>query len=391
MCKKLPLEIFFIIDPVDDAHAAAGVGFIFVMSRLEEKIRQRILQSGPISFCEFMHAALYGAEDGYYTQRQDIGRRGDFYTNANIHPLFGALLAEKLVALFNELRDSSELMFIEVGAGTGLLAEDILSHLARDHHDWFERITYIMVEQSPALKQVQQERFRHLPRVAWKSLDELEAATVTGIVFSNELIDAMPVHRLQWWDGRFRELYVDWRDGDWVWVTGPCSCAEVEAFVTGWSLTLDEGQVVEVNLNALRYLEAVARLLKRGYVVTIDYGDRRERLFSSIRREGTVRSFYRHVLVDNVFERIGDQDITASVDFTALIEHGERIGLRLVEFKTQRQFLLEQGLMERLVAMRESNNTVVELYRSLLAAKHLIMPGALGDHFKVLIQQKACD
>lgn len=361
------------------------------MSRLEEKIRRRILRSGPISFCEFMHAALYDPEDGYYTRREDIGRRGDFYTNANIHPLFGALVAERLVALFNELRDSSELMFIEVGAGTGLLAEDILSHVARDYHDWFEQITYIMVEQSPALKQVQQERFQHLPRVAWKSLDELEAATVTGIVFSNELIDAMPVHRLQWQEGRFHELYVDWRDGRWIWVAGPYSCDEVEAFVTNWSLNLEEGQVIEVNLNALRYLGAVARLLKRGYVVTIDYGDRRERLFSGIRREGTVRSFYRHVLVDNVFERIGEQDITASVDFTALIEHGKRIGLRPVEFKTQRQFLLEQGLMERLVAMRESGNAGGELYRSLLAAKHLIMPGALGDHFKVLIQQKACD
>ncbi|MCS6805569.1 MAG: SAM-dependent methyltransferase [Acidobacteriota bacterium] len=338
-----------------------------------------------------MQTALYDPEDGYYTRRQQIGGRGDFYTNANIHPLFGVLLAEKLVVLLNGLPDSSEPMFIEVGAGTGLLAEHVLRHLEREHHEWFERITYVMVEASPAMKQVEQERLQHMPNITWKSFDEFEAGTVTGIIFSNELIDAMPVHRLQWRNGRFHELYVDWRDGRWIWVAGPCSCQEVEAFVMNWSLGLDEGQVIEVNLNALRYLELIARLLKHGYLLTIDYGDRRERLFSAARREGTVRSFYRHVLIDDVLERIGDQDITASVDFTTLIEHGERVGLRLVEFKTQRQFLLEQGLMERLAAMRESGGAGVEFYQSLLAAKHLLMPGALGDHFKVLIQQKACD
>jgi SAM-dependent MidA family methyltransferase len=184
-------------------------------------------------------------------------------------------------------------------------------------------------------------------------------------------------------------LLVSWHKGRFVWTLGDLSSDELNQFLQEYALPLAEGQIAEVNLTAIEYLRTVAHVLRRGFVVTIDYGEPRERLYSAARREGTLRCFYKHTMTDNPFERIGQQDITASVDFTMLIEYGRRFGLETIEFKRQREFLMDQGLIERLVALERSETEAVSRLASKLAAKHFLMPGTLGDHFKVLIQRRS--
>jgi SAM-dependent MidA family methyltransferase len=359
------------------------------MSQLVEKIVTRILQEGPIPFRDFMEMALYDLEQGYYSRLKVIGPRGDYYTNTNIHPLFGELLADKLASLLTTLHTETELAVVEVGAGTGQLAEDIL-HCFQEHYPGLSRsLTYVIAERSPAFRLVQRERLGGFGCVRWRALTEFEPGSMSGVIFSNELIDALPVHRVVRRGREFRELFVDWRGGRFVWVPGDLSTDELRQLVSGWEGLLEEGQMAEVNLSAVQYLCQAASVLREGYVVTIDYGEVRPRLYSPARREGTLRCFYQHTLTDNPFERIGEQDITASVDFTLLMESGEQIGLPTVEFKRQREFMLEQGLIDRLQEMDAAEQNSLASLKSKLAAKHLLMPGALGDHFKLLIQKKS--
>lgn len=358
------------------------------MSRLAERIAARILQEGPISFRDFMEMALYDPELGYYSRLTEIGPQGDYYTSASIHPLFGELLADKLVSLLTTIGAGAQLVLTEVGAGTGQLAEDILRYVRKRYPDLWSSLTYVIAERSPAFRRVQQERLEGLGCVQWKALAEFEPGSVNGVIFSNELIDALPVHRVVWWGGTFKEMLVDWRHRRFVWVIGELSTDELRQVVSGWQGLFEEGQVAEVNLSAVHYLRQAASVLREGYVVTIDYGDVRPHLYGTARRQGTLRCFYRHSLTDDPFVRIGQQDITASVDFTLLMEAGEWVGLQTVEFKHQRQFLLEQGLIDRLRQMDTAGSHSLAHLKSKLAAKHLLMPGAMGDHFKLLIQRK---
>jgi SAM-dependent MidA family methyltransferase len=360
------------------------------MNPLAVKIGNLIRRNGPISFRQFMEIALYDPEHGYYSKQREIGQRGDYYTGANIHPLFGELLAEKSAELVGSLDSPGGLSILEVGAGTGRLAQDILETIARGYPQLRDQLTYSIAERSPSLQLVQQDRLKAFARVQWKSLSELDAHSVIGIIFSNELVDAFPVHRVMYQQGQWREMLVDCQEEQFGWALGEVSSDELVRFLREYPLPLEEGQIAEVNLEAIEYLKAVAGVLRQGYVITIDYGGPRDRLYSAARRDGTLRCFYRHTLTTDPFERIGQQDITASVDFTALMEYGRRVGLETMEFKSLRQFLMDQGLMERLIALEQNEGDALTALKSKLAAKHFLMPGALGDHFKVLIQQRKC-
>ena len=337
-----------------------------------------------------MEMALYDPEQGYYTGQREIGQEGDYYTSANVHPLFGELLAEKLAGLLRHLTSGAGRTLIEVGAGSGQLAEDILRHLQKHFPDLFERLTYVISELGPVFRHVQQQRLQDFGGVRWAALAEVAPESITGIIFSNELIDALPVHRIVRKGEALRELYVDWRAGRFMWTLGDVSSEELRQLVSSWEVSLEEGQIAEVNLSAVQYLRTAATLLREGFLVTIDYGEVRPRLYSTARQQGTLRCFYRHMVTENPFERVGEQDITASVDFTLLMEAGERVGLQTIEFKSQREFMLEQGLVDRLSGPDLTGNSSLAQLRSKLAAKHFLLPGAFGDHFKLLIQRKNC-
>lgn len=367
------------------------------MTRLEDEVKRIICQRGPIPFRDFMELALYHPREGYYTRLGDIGPGGDYYTSANIHPLFGELLAEKFVRLFRTMTEADaslspeqaeRLTLVEIGAGTGQLAEDILRALQVHHPSLSERLSYRIIERSPRLTSRQQARLRSFAGVTWDRWEDFAPGSLTAIVFSHEVLDAFPVHRVVNRGGRLQELYVALQGDELGWALGELTDPRLAEYLRQVDIQLDDGQIADIALDIVPWLRSVSRVLAGGFLVTIDYGDTAPNLYTLPRREGTLRCFFRHTLVTDPLIRIGDQDITASVDFTLLVEMGRRFGLEPVEFTSLRRCLLDLGLLDRLERLLQTGRTPDATLRDRLAVKHFLLPGAFGENFKVLVQKK---
>jgi SAM-dependent MidA family methyltransferase len=219
-------------------------------------------------------------------------------------------------------------------------------------------------------------------------LEQLERAPVGGIVFSNEFVDALPVHRARYMSGSLEEQYVAAIDSahlGFVWREP--STKRLSEYVERIGITLRQGQIVEINLDAVDWLARMTNTLAHGLLVTIDYGDTARHLWTPDRRSGTLRSFHRHRLIDSPLERVGEQDITASVNFTALIEHGLDFGFELVSCERQTAFLTRLGLIERIANQHRPSDSLDDL-KERLAVKNLFVPGGVSDSFRVLIQRR---
>jgi SAM-dependent MidA family methyltransferase len=376
------------------------------MASLTQKLKDRISNQGPITFRDFMQAALYDPESGYYnTERLKIGPAGDYYTSSNVHAAFGASLARLFADLLGTNRDANSsttttdhFEILEAGAGTGQLALDILTALRAEHPDVYSRINYLIAERSPEMERRQRSKLKpHSGKVEWVGVTangHPSVETVTGILFSNELIDALPVHVARAVPGGLEELLVtapaerrEDNSSDFCFSWGAPSTEEIRRYLEIAGARLSEGQIVEVNLDAAEWLRAVARILETGYLVTIDYGDVAGHLYSQDRMHGTLRSFYKHALAPSVLDRPGVQDITASVNFTALMEYGRHARLETVSFERQSAFLIRMGLIDRIAAMEMKADPMTDL-RDRLAVKNLFAPGGSSDNFRVLIQRK---
>jgi SAM-dependent MidA family methyltransferase len=360
-------------------------------TELELKLIERIKRDGPLTFRDFMHAALYDPELGYYnTQRQKIGAAGDYYTSSNVHSAFGAVLASTFCEAW--AGESNGLVIIESGPGTGQLAHDILSALRSEHPKIFDDLTYVLVETSPALQSRQRDKLIDFGRkIRWRSLDDLAKNPIRGIAVSNEFVDALPVHRARLAGDSLQELYVSIAEKKgrahlarhW----GPPSTKSLAQYLECVGVTLEEGQIVEISLDATAWLERISQALECGFLITIDYGDTAQDLYTPRRKSGTLRCFHRHEITENPFERVGDQDLTSSVNFTALIEYGRDYGFQFVTFERQTDFLIRNGLIERVAAEYGSDALGDSLSRR-LAVKNLFVPGGLSDSFRVLIQRR---
>lgn len=354
---------------------------------LEEEIRRRIRAEGPITFAEFMEMALYHPGLGYYTRPgRGFGREGDFYTSVHVHPIFGAMLALQLREMWYALGRPRPFILVECGAGEGFLAKDILEATWRRWPEFFTALRYGIVERSPYLTSVQKERLAGSGRPAWfESLSEAAAwagEPLTGCLLANELIDAFPVHRVRLVGGRMREIYVALDGERFVEVLGELSGPELAAYFDG--LSLEEGQEAEANLEALRWLEEVAQNLARGFTLILDYGYRAEELYGPRFPRGTLMCYRKHQAGEDPYRFLGEQDLTAHVNFSALIERGRELGLKTLGFTTQMEFLLSLGILEEAARWDEGSARLT----AQMAAKRLIMPGGMGEIFKVLIQYK---
>jgi len=356
-------------------------------SPLEQRIIARIEREGPITFRDFMLAALYDPDYGYYnTGRVKIGVEGDYYTSGNVHPAFGAIMARCAVELWGQVSEGP-LTLVEMGAGTGQLALDILTALAEEHARQAGVVRYIIIETSPAMRASQRQKLGAFEgRVEWRDLEVIERSPLEAILFSNELFDALPVHRLRLSCAKLEESYLTASSNRLRFTWKDTSTERLARYLQAMQVVLSEGQVIEVGLDAIELLARVSRAIGRGYLITIDYGDVAGHLYSPERRLGTLRSFYRHRMIESPLERVGEQDITASVNFTALIEYGRQFGLETVSYERQSAFLFRMGLIERIAAMGE-NQTLDDL-KSRLAIKNLFVPGGVSDNFRVLIQRK---
>lgn len=386
-----------------------------------------------ISFAEFMDMALYHPEHGYYTRdRQTIGARGDFVTAPHMGADFGELLAEQFVQMWNVLGRPRPFHLVEMGAGQGLIVRDVLHYLHRHHFDYFEAMEYWIIEASPAMVKEQQYRLspfvNEQARLRWCQWDDIADESITGCFFSNELIDAFPVHQVVLKEGVWQEVYVtlanpetflnaeqefNGGDGDthppiphfqiphfqiphFQEVLGDLSSAELHDYFSFVGLkervaSYPDGYHTEINLAALDWVQRVAQRLQRGYVLTIDYGYSAERLYHPSRSQGTLQCYYQHAHHSNPYVYIGHQDITAHVDFTALERQGEQDGLKTLGLTQQAMFLMALGLGDRIAALSQPDPdgsiSINDRLRRREALHALMNPMGLGN-FQVLLQAK---
>ena len=354
------------------------------------RLQQQIDSSAGIPFAEFMHQALYHPGYGYYTAaRSRIGKKGDFFTSSSVHPCFGQLVARQLAQMWQVLGQGN-FVIAEQGAGEGHLCLDILDALAKEAPDFYAHLEYRLVEISADNRQRQKQTLeQHLAagRIAWCEFEDLQG--MEGCVLSNELIDAFPVHLIEKHAGELREVYVVNGADGFVEDLRPVSSNLIDEYFKRIGIEPATGNRCEVNLAACDWMERVATVLKRGFVLTIDYGYLAEELYAPYRHAGTLLCYHQHQTNEDPYQRVGQQDITAHVDFTSLQIIGRRNGLKTLYFGQQYQFLMGLGFLQMLVEMemRETDPQKAQALRMNL--KTLILPeGGMGDSFKVLIQGK---
>jgi SAM-dependent MidA family methyltransferase len=335
---------------------------------LAERLRELIRARGPIPFRDWMEAALYDPELGYY-RRTDLkrwGREGDYRTSAERSELFAATFARYFAKLYEDLEQPSGWTIVEVGAGDGTFAQRVQRELAQSYPRVFEATHY----QSSEI------------RNATETIDSLDLS----LYFSNELLDAFPVHRV----ADNGELYVTLDDsGKFAWTSGPFSTPRLREFLERYGIDLAPGQIIEINLAIDDWLTSVAARLERGYVVTVDYGAEATELYDPLLRpNGTLRAFSKHGFVDDVLSAPGEYDITSSVNWTQVKTTGERLGLRTVEFASQDKFLLSAGLLDELQLRTAKAATDSEKLKLTLDAREMIVPGNMASSFQVLVQER---
>lgn len=362
-----------------------------MMTPLAEWIRNELLtyEHNRVTFAQFMEWALYHPTLGYYQRAETkVGKEGDFYTSAHVGPVFG----ETLATFVNDLAQTfggCEWNIVEFGSGDGRLADALLRGMQEEQANDTLRAYYI-VETSPYHRQLARARLKHESRIHWVEGLDAEIGKDPLVVISNELIDAMPVHRLRSVDGGWSEIYVRWNDHKRTFeeTLGACSSPDLVRYVDKEKPPQRDGQTIEVNLAACRWLKQLAQAMQKGYVLTIDYGYEKDELWSVERRRGTLMGYYRHRAVTNPYDRVGEQDLTTHVNFSSLKRWGEEFGLSTSLYLSQGEFLLQAGILQKLQEHHDPDPFSKTAKRN-RAIRQLITPGGMGDTFKVLLQGKA--
>ena len=333
----------------------------------ETEIRRRIASEGRITFADFMETALYHPEGGYYTTQKVVGAAGDYFTSPAAHPAFGALLALQLERIWEVMGRPEPFHTVEMGAGDGLLARDLVEFTKHLQPEFTRALEYLTTDRTTS------------------SVAEMG---ITGCVISNELVDAFPVHRFRIDDGTLKETFVTINNaGELVEEFGAPSTPLISRRLENLGRPLPEGFKGEVNLDISPWMERVSRVLDRGFVITIDYGHEAEQLYSAKRSMGTLQTYFRHTDGSSPYQRIGRQDITAHVDFTAVVDEGRASGLSPLVLLSQAEFLNDIGMREIEKDISELKIDAYERDANLTAIRELVKPGGLGSYL-VLIQQK---
>ncbi|WP_426777707.1 class I SAM-dependent methyltransferase [Lusitaniella coriacea] len=366
---------------------------------LHHLIRDRVLESPQqrITFADYMNLALYHPQKGYYSGGNvGIGSQGDFFTASSLGSDFGELLAEQFAQTWEILGRPNTFTLVEMGAGQGQCAGDIIRHLQTHYLELCEVAEYIIIEQSPALIERQKAHLQQWLEAGinlqWKTWSEIEAESIVGCCFSNELIDAFPVHQVIKKDGELQEIYVTISDEKFTETIDELSTPKLKEYfekidIDILSPTYPNEYRTEVNLAALKWLETIANKLKQGYLLTIDYGYPAHRYYNPRRDRGTLQCYYQHRRHNNPYVNLGQQDITAHVDFTALERQGEQYGLNNIGSTQQAIFLMALGLGNRLAELSGGELNIQQTLKRRDALHQLIDPNGLGG-FNVLVQSK---
>jgi len=365
------------------------------MNSLERKIVERIRREGTISFESFMDMALYDSEFGYYvSQGQRIGREGDFYTSSHLHPIFGVMVGKQIAEMWDLMGCPERFTIVEMGAGEGYVCKDMLDYLnqagsggQRPESSFYQTLQYLIVERNELQRRRQQERLNvYKEKIRWIS-DIREAGAIRGCIFSNELLDAFPVHLVRMED-KLREIFVNHNGITFIDQTGDLSSDAIAEYFRNAGIELAVGYTTEVNLRIRDWLLDINAVLEKGFVFTIDYGHPAEEYYSEDRNRGTLLCYHNHEFSEDPYQNIGDQDMTSHVNFSAVKRWGEEMGLRALGYCSQGSFFLSMGIDQEIARLAESSaDYLFELGR----IKKLFLPQGMGDSHKVLIQYKGSE
>lgn len=347
-------------------------------------IKNRILETKEkmISYAEFMSIALYHPKHGYYMKDHiKIGREGDFITTSNISDVYGKLVAKWYGNLVK--KHSLAPSICEIGGGNGRFAKAFIS-------EWDKEVRlpldYRIVETSPFHKQMQLDLLGSNVIQQFSSLAEL--SSFSGLIFSNELFDALPVHVIEKRNDVLYEVMITINQNDeLVEVFVPLTDEAIITFLNENNLLLNNGQRIEVPLEMEWLIKDISSLLTEGIVITIDYGYTQEEWMQPIHRDGSLRGYYKHQLETNVLKNPGDMDLTSHIHFDALIQQGEKYGLTFSKKLRQDQFLLSCGILQELQEHFDPNPFSGQSKRN-RAIRSLIMPSGMSSYFHAIIQQK---
>jgi SAM-dependent MidA family methyltransferase len=335
-----------------------------------------------ISYAEYIEAVLYHSEYGYYMKnKQKIGSQGDFITTSNISDIYGRIVAKWFASICKKY--NLEPNFCEIGAGNGRFAHAFLQEW---EHSIKAPINYIIVESSPYHQKLQNELIPPQHNVIQvNKLDELEP--FKGMVFSNELFDALPVHVIEKENGQLYEVMVGIKNEtlyeEKVLLTNPA----IHFFLEESMLELKDKQRIEVPLLMEGMVQDISKVLTKGLVVTADYGYTKEDWMHPSRMKGSLRGYYQHQMIDDVLKYPGEMDITTHIHFDWLIQKGEQVKLVFYSKLRQDEFLLKAGILKELENHYDPN-PFSEVAKRNRAIRSLIMPSGISSFFHLIIQQK---
>jgi len=358
---------------------------------LQKKIVEEIKNKGPMTFEQFMSMALYDPEFGYYnTESGKIGREGDFYTSSHLHPVFGSIIGRQIFELWDLMGRPDNFRIVEMGGGAGYFCKDLLDSLRSvdKFADFFRTLKYTIIERSPAMRNKQQGLLSGLTdKIEWLS-SLSECGGITGCIFSNELLDAFPVHLVRM-EESLKEIYLDFdEDKGFMEIAGDLSNEEILTYFREFSVEIRKGYTTEVNLRIRDWIREINEVLERGFVLTIDYGYPAWDYYSEDRDRGTLMCYHKHQVIENPYLNIGQQDITAHVNYSAVKKWGEDIGIKTAGFCGQGVFMMSLGIDEDIKKIAEGpGDYVFEIAR----IKKLILPQGLGESHKVMIQYKGVE
>lgn len=354
--------------------------------KLKEIIIYEIKEKGPIPFSKYMDLCLYHPEYGYYRQKHPpIGKIGDYYTSPCVHKVFGYIIAKHIIEIINDI-DNEKFYIVEAGAGSGYLLRDIGEYFSNRYPEILDKVHIIIIEPNKFYREIQFNSFsRFFKDVIFIDFPH-ELPEFCGVFYSNELFDSMPVEILQTdQNGKIRQIFVDFKDDKFIEVIDKPD-EELIAFLNKWHIKIPENFRTEVSIAMESFYNQVVKKIKKGAVLTIDYGYTRSELFDASHNRGTLMCYYKHTVTENPYIRTGIQDITFHIDFTLLKDIGEKAGMKTLGFIEQSYFLMGTGIIEELEKIKNEN---FDNYQAeVIKIKNLILPGGMGDTFKFFEQCK---
>ncbi|OCT17118.1 hypothetical protein A8709_24345 [Paenibacillus pectinilyticus] len=368
------------------------IGNVGVVSALKEAIKTAANQRIP--FQTYMEICLYQETYGYYRNDQiKIGKQGDFYTSSSIGTVMGEMVASYISKdLQQSIRMPASIQLVEWGGGNGRMALQILDELKSSFPNVYARTSYAIIESSPYHRQLQRDRLvehaaltRFVDETEW--LKEMPEEHV--YVIANELLDAFPVQRVRYLDDHYQESYVTWQDQlpHFIEVWFPVESQRTLDYLSSIEVQWREGQIGEVNLGAWDWYARLSGRMRSGAVIAIDYGDIESELFAPHRHQGTLMCYRKHEAHDNPFLFPGEQDITAHVNFSYCQRAAMASGFDVCPLVTQRQFLVDQGILEKLQNHADPN-PFSEVSKRNRSIRQLLLSDGMSELFKVCITTK---